>query len=61
MQAKATFMESVYQQQVMPNNITGVPVTINVLDSNNNFRKIGTTITNALGNYGFTWTPDISR
>jgi len=30
-----------------------------VLDSNNNYRSIGTTTTNAQGEYGFTWTPDI--
>ncbi|MGA2680207.1 MAG: PQQ-binding-like beta-propeller repeat protein [Candidatus Bathyarchaeia archaeon] len=54
------FMEAVYEQQVMPNNITGVPVTLSVLDSNNNYRVIGTTTTNALGNYAFTWSPDIA-
>ncbi len=57
--SQSHFMEAVYQQQVMPNNITGVPVTLSVIDSNNNFRTIGTTTTNALGNYGFQWTPDI--
>jgi outer membrane protein assembly factor BamB len=53
------FMEAVYMQQSMPSNITGVPVTFYVLDSNNNYREIGTTTTNALGDYSFTWTPDI--
>jgi outer membrane protein assembly factor BamB len=53
------FMASVYMQQPMPHNVTGVPVTLNVLDSNGNFRAIGTTTTNAQGNYGLTWTPDI--
>jgi hypothetical protein len=53
------FMEAVYEQQPMPTNITGVPVTLSVLDSNNNYRTIGTTKTNALGDYSFTWTPDI--
>jgi hypothetical protein len=54
------FMEAVYMQQPMPNNITGVPVTISVLDSNGNYRTIGTTTTNALGDFSFTWMPDIS-
>jgi hypothetical protein len=54
------FMESVYMQQTMPNNITGVPVTLSVIDSNNNYRQIGTTTTNAKGTYGLTWTPDIT-
>lgn len=52
-------MDYIYQQQPLPSNITGVPITISVLDSNNNYRTIGTTTSNALGSYGFTWTPDI--
>ena len=53
-------MEFVYQQQVCPNNITGVPVTISVLDSNNNFRTVGTTTSDGSGTYSLTWTPDIA-
>jgi hypothetical protein len=53
------FMEAVYQQQPMPTNVTGVPVTISVLDSNGNQYNIGTTTTNAMGVYGLTWTPTI--
>jgi hypothetical protein len=53
------FMETVYQQQAMPTDLTGVPVTINVIDSNGNERPIGTTTTTSAGTYGFTWTPDI--
>jgi outer membrane protein assembly factor BamB len=54
------FMESAYMQQPLPSNITGVPVTLNVLDSNHNYRTIGTTTTNYLGDYSLTWTPDIT-
>ncbi len=53
------FMEAVYMQQPMPTNTTGVPVTISVLDSNGNYRTIGTATTNALGDFSFTWKPDI--
>ncbi len=53
------FMESVYEQQEMPHNITGVPVTISVTDSNGNYRDIGTAMSNAYGTYSLTWTPDI--
>jgi hypothetical protein len=53
------FMEAVYMQQPMPTNITGVPVTLSVLDSNGNYRQIGTTTTTPSGTFGFTWTPDI--
>lgn len=58
-QSQSHFMEAVYQQQVMPSDVTGVPITLSVLDANNNYREIGTTTSNALGTYGFTWTPDI--
>jgi hypothetical protein len=36
-----------------------VPVTISVVDSNGNYREIGTTTTSADGFYSFNWTPDI--
>ena len=55
----SSFMEAVYEQQPMPTNITGVPVTISVLDSNGNYRTVGTTTSDAMGTYGFTWTPNI--
>ena len=53
------FMESVYMQQPEPHNVTGVPVTFSALDSNGNYRTIGSTTTNGLGDYSFTWKPDI--
>jgi hypothetical protein len=53
------FMEAVYMQQPMPTNVTGVPVTLSVTDSNGNHYNIGTATTNALGDYGLTWTPII--
>ncbi len=53
------FMEAVYEQQPMPTNTTGVPVTIFVTDSNHNTRAITTTTTSAAGDYGITWTPEI--
>ena len=54
------WMEHVYMQQPMPANVTGVPVVLSVLDSNNNYRQIGTATTDASGFYSFTYTPDIS-
>ena len=53
------FMEAVYEQQPMPTNVTGVPVTIAVTDSNGNHYSIGTVTTNANGFYSLTWTPII--
>jgi len=58
-ESQSAFMESVYQQQEKPYDITGVPITISVVDSNGNFRDIGTTTSDSTGHYGFTWKPDI--
>ena len=58
-ESQSKFMEHVYQDQPMRSNATGVSVTISVLDSNNNFRAIGTTTSNVYGTYSLTWTPDI--
>jgi hypothetical protein len=54
------WMGYVYQQKPQPTDFTGVPVTISVLDSNNNLRTIGTATTDASGTFRLTWTPDIS-
>ena len=54
------FMEAVYQQQSMPLDVNGVPVTLNVVDANGNYRTIGTAMSNIYGTYSCTWTPDIS-
>jgi hypothetical protein len=53
------WMEYLYQQQPMPSNAKSVEVTIDVLDSNGNYRNIGTAETDATGAYSFMWTPDI--
>ena len=54
------FMESVFMQQPMPTNITGVPVTISVTDSNGNCYNIGTTTTDPSGFFSYSWTPTIT-
>jgi hypothetical protein len=53
------WMGYVYQQKPLPTNFIGVPVTIDVLDSNGNHRNIGTATTDATGTFRLTWTPDI--
>jgi len=53
------WMGYVYQQQPLPTNFTGVPVQLYVLDSNGNYRNIGTATTDASGTFSLTWTPDI--
>jgi hypothetical protein len=57
--SQSAFMETVYQQQPMPYNVTGVPISLSVVDSNGNYREIGTTTSDALGTYTYTWVPDI--
>jgi hypothetical protein len=52
-------MMYVYEQQPLPSNTTGVPVSIDVLDSNGNYRNIGTATSDVSGKFSFTWTPDI--
>ena len=54
------WMEYVYEDQARPSDVTGVPVSIYVLDSNNNYRQIGTATSDASGMFSLTWTPDIS-
>jgi len=53
------FMEAVYEQQPMPTNITGVPVTLSETDVTHNTYTIGTTTTSSAGTFGFDWTPPI--
>jgi hypothetical protein len=53
------WMEYVYMQQPKPSDTKGVPVRIDVIDENNNYRTIGTATSDASGKFGFTWTPDI--
>ncbi len=40
--------------------VTGVPVSIDVIDPNNNFFHIATVTSDEKGNFGYTWTPDIA-
>jgi len=53
------WMEYVYMQKPAPTNATGVPISINVIDSNGNYRHIGDTTSDTSGMFSFTWTPDI--
>ena len=53
------WMNYVYNQQQFPASATGVDVTIDVIDSNGNFRNIGTATSNTAGKYSLVWEPDI--
>jgi hypothetical protein len=58
-ESQGEWMKYVYAQFERPTDVKGVDVTISVLDSNNNYRDIGTATADADGFFKFTWTPDI--
>ncbi len=55
----SAWMEYVYMQKPRPTDVTGVTVTLSVMDANNNYREIGTTTSDADGFFSFNWKPDI--
>jgi hypothetical protein len=57
--AQSSWMEYVYMQKPRPTNATGVPVNLNVVDANGNYRQIGTVTSDSEGFYSFNWKPDI--
>ncbi len=54
------WMEYVYMQQNKPTDTTGVEINLAVIDSNGNYRTIGTAVSDANGFYSMQWTPDIT-
>ena len=58
--SQSAWMLYVWKQFEAPNNATGVPLTVSVIDSNGNYRTIGTTTSDSLGSYSFSWVPDIA-
>ena len=52
------WMEYVYMQKPRPTDTTGVPIVLSVVDSNGNYREIGTT-TSDDGFFSLNWKPDI--
>jgi len=57
--SQSAWMEYVYMQKPKPTNATGVPVKLEVVDANGNYRTIGTAASDASGMFSYTWTPDI--
>jgi len=53
------WMEYVYMQMPKPTDATGVEVTLDAIDPNNNFVHIGTVTSDASGFYSYQWTPDV--
>lgn len=54
------WMEYLYMQKPMPTNVTGVEVTIEALDPNNNLIRIGSVTSDSSGYFNFIWiTPNV--
>jgi hypothetical protein len=52
-------MEYLHLQEPIPANAKGVEVSLDVIDSNGNFRNIGTATSDMTGTFGYMWEPDI--
>jgi hypothetical protein len=57
--SQSEWMEYVYMQKPRPMSTTGVPIALNVVDANGNYRQIGSTTSDADGFFAFNWKPDI--
>jgi len=53
------WMKYVYLQFARPTDATGVPVRIEIVDPNNQYSWIGTATSDAFGNYGYSFTPNV--
>ena len=53
------WMEYVYMNQPRPTNTIGVPISLEVIDTNGNLRPIGETTSDSNGYYSYNWIPDI--
>jgi len=58
-ESMGAWMEYVYMQKPKPTDATGVLVRIEVIDSNNNRRTIGTATSDTSGMFTLSWKPDI--
>jgi outer membrane protein assembly factor BamB len=58
-ESMTAWMEYVYMQQPKPTDVTGIDVTVTVLDPNNNCYDIGTTTSNAYGFFKMSFTPEV--
>ncbi len=57
-ESQTGWMEYVYMQKPRPTDTLGVPIVISVVDSNGNYREIGSTVSDD-GFFSLNWKPDI--
>jgi hypothetical protein len=53
------WMAYLYKQQPLPTNATGVPVTLSIVDPNNNYYVIGVTTSDINGQYTLPYKPEV--
>ncbi len=53
------WMKHVYMQFEQPQNLMGVTVKLEAVDPNMNYQNLGTTTSDAFGNFGFAFEPEI--
>ena len=58
-ESQSQWMLYVYKQFERPSNATGVPIIVDVIDANGNYRNVGTTTSDANGVFSIDWKPDI--
>jgi hypothetical protein len=58
--SQTAWMEYVYMQNPRPSNALGVPVSITVIDPNNNVYDLGSATSDSSGHYSFTVTPSMT-
>jgi hypothetical protein len=61
----STYMEYLHQQRPIDGfyhnvTVTGVPISLDAIDPNNNYIHIGTVTSDEKGNFGLSWTPTIA-
>jgi hypothetical protein len=54
------YMEYVYEQKELPSNVTGVSVTIEAINPNNEYESLGTATSDASGFFHFAWQPEMA-
>ncbi len=64
-ESMSTYMEYLHQQRPIDGfyhnvTVTGVPVSLDAIDPNNNYVHLGTVTSDEKGNFGLSWTPTIA-
>jgi outer membrane protein assembly factor BamB len=58
-ESMGVWMEYLYMQKLMPQEVTGVTVHLTSIDPNGNFQDIGYATTDISGSFGISWVPPV--